>query len=126
MRRDSAPRHGMVLLEVLVALTLLGVVGASVAAMAVGAGDAVHRAQRNDTELRKASAFLDAVALWTREDLDRRLGSHGQGAWRLDIQRPEPSLYLVVLADSTGTRELLHTALFRPIPATSGQTGDAH
>jgi hypothetical protein len=33
--------------------------------------------------------------------------------WRLRIDRPTPTLYLVVLRDSVG-RELLRTSLFRP------------
>jgi prepilin-type N-terminal cleavage/methylation domain-containing protein len=114
MRRGKGPPRGVVLLEVLIAMAILGVVGAAVAAMAVGASDAVHRAQGADADLRRASNFLEAVALWPREDLDRHLGSRRQGAWRLDVQHPVRSLYTVVLTDSGGAHELLHTALFRP------------
>ena len=115
MRRSSA-RPGVVLLETLVALAILGVAGASLAALAVGATDAVRRAHRLDDDVRRASAFLDVVALWPREDLDRHLGTHPQGAWILEVQHVAPTLYTVAIADSGDARPLLHTALYRAEP----------
>jgi type II secretory pathway pseudopilin PulG len=107
-------RRGAVLLEAMAALAILSTAGLAAAALAGQAADAVRRAQTADAELREASAFFHAVALWTREDLDRRLGERPQGRWTLVIQRPAPTLYEVVLADSALTREILRTALFRP------------
>ena len=78
--------------------------------------DTVRRAREADAEMREASAFLHAVSLWTREDLDRRLGERPQGRWRLIVQRPTPTLYEVVLTDSAVTHEVLRTTLFRPEP----------
>jgi type II secretory pathway pseudopilin PulG len=101
-------------MEVLIALAILGTAGAGVAALAIGASDTVRHAQRADDEIRRASAFLDAVSLWPREDLDRHLGDRPQGEWRMTVEHPVPSLYTVTLADSNGTQELLRTALFRP------------
>jgi type II secretory pathway pseudopilin PulG len=113
MRRADTGRPGVALLEVLVALAILGTVGAAVAALAVDAADAMRRARDADTEMRRASAFFDAVALWPREDLELRLGTRRQGPWRLRVDRPGPSLYTVELADSAGARVLLRSALFR-------------
>ena len=113
MRTGRRAPQGVVLLEVLVALVLLGVTGAAVAAMATGSSDAVRRARRSDAEVSAASAFLDNVVLWTVDDLDRHLGTHAQGDWRLEVQRPVATLYTVSLFDSTGTRLLLRTAVYR-------------
>jgi len=118
MQRRSA-RPGVVLLETLVALAILGVAGASLAALAVGATDAVRRAERRDDDVRRASAFLDVVALWPREDLDRHLGTRPQGAWLLDVQHVAPALYTVAIADSGDARPLLRTALYRAEPYVS-------
>jgi len=123
MRRASA--RGVVLLEVLVALATLGTVGGAMAALAVGAGDTVRRAQRADDELRGASALLESVALWPREDLDHRLGARAQGEWTLEVQHPVASLYTVSLLDSGGTHELLRTALFRPVSRLRELNADA-
>jgi type II secretory pathway pseudopilin PulG len=102
-----------VLLEVLVALTILATAAASVVAFANDAARTVRRAGEAESEMRRASAFLDAVALWPREDLDRHLGERPEGPWRLHITRLTTTLYAVVLTDSTSARELLRTAVYR-------------
>jgi type II secretory pathway pseudopilin PulG len=105
--------RGAALLEVMVALVVLGVSGAAAAAMTSQASDAIRQAQAHEAALREASAFLDAVALWSREDLDRRLGDRAQGPWRLRIDRPAETLYVVSLHDGASGQELLRTSLFR-------------
>jgi type II secretory pathway pseudopilin PulG len=105
-----------VLLETLVALAILGAAGDALATLAVGATDAVHRAERLDDDVRRASAFLDVVALWPRADLDRHLGTRPQGEWIVEVQRVAPTLYTVAIADSGDARPLLRTALYRAEP----------
>lgn len=116
MSSRASPRHGIVLLEVLVALAILGASGAALAALAVGTDDAVLRARTRDDDVRRASAFLEAVALWPREDLDRHLGRRPQGEWTLEVRHPTASLYVVALSDSGTSRRLLTTSLFRATP----------
>ena len=107
-------RHGAALLEVLVALTILATAAASVVGFANDAAHTVRHARETESEIRRASALLDAVALWPREDLDRHLGERSEGPWRLHITRVTTTLYSVVLTDSMSARELLRTALYRP------------
>ena len=107
-------RRGVVLLEVMVALAMLPLGAVSVVTLASESLRAVARAEAADEETARASAFLDAVALWPRADLDRHLGNRSEGAWRLDIQRPLPTWYTVTLLDSLGTVPLLATSLYRP------------
>lgn len=117
MRPRSSARRGVVLLEVLVALAILGIVGSAVAALSIGTTDSMRRARAAEAEMRQASAFFNAVALWTREDLDQRLGARRQGPWWLRVERSTPSLYTVELSDTSGGRVLLRSALFRaPAP----------
>ncbi|MGH7718682.1 MAG: PulJ/GspJ family protein [Gemmatimonadaceae bacterium] len=106
--------RGAALLEVIVALTILAVAGVSAVAMASGAARTVHRAREADAEMRRASAFFDVVALWTRADLDRHLGERPQGAWTMRVDRIDPELYAVSLSDTATKRLLLATELFRP------------
>ena len=112
----SRGRRGAVLLEAMVAVVILAVAGTAAATLVGQSADVVRRAREADREARAASAFLHAVSLWTREDLDRRLGERPQGDWRLQVQRPAPTLYEVVLLDSAATHEILRTSLFRPEP----------
>lgn len=107
-------QRGAALLETIVALTILTVAGAAAVVMASESARAIQHAREADAEMRAASAFFDAVALWTREDLDRRLGERPQGPWRLRIDRPIPTLYVVVLRDTIGGAEVLRTSLYRP------------
>jgi type II secretory pathway pseudopilin PulG len=109
-------RRGAVLLEAIVALVILSVAGTAAVTLVGQSADAVRRARLAEAEMREANAFFHSVALWTRDDLDRRLGERPQGAWKLLIQRPTPTLYEVVLTDSAVTREILRTSLFRPEP----------
>jgi len=103
-----------VLLEALVALTILATAAASIVAFANDSTRTVRHARDAEREMRRASALLDAVALWPREDLDRHLGERQEGSWYLHIARVTPTLYSVLLTDSSGTRELLRTAVYRP------------
>jgi type II secretory pathway component PulJ len=99
---------------VLVALTILATAAASVVAFANDAARSVRRVREAESEMRRASALLDAVSLWPREDLDRHLGERPEGPWRLHITRRTATLYSVVLTDSMSARELLRTAVYRP------------
>jgi hypothetical protein len=121
VRRATLGRRGAALLEVIVALTILTIAALSSGALASECARAVSRAREADARTRAASAFLTAVSLWTRKDLDRRLGDRPQGPWRLHIERPAPSLYVVVLSDTGSggpawSRARLTTSLFRPEP----------
>jgi hypothetical protein len=109
-------RSGAVLLEAIIAVVILAIAGTAAVTLVSQSTDAVRRARIVDAEMRQANAFFQAVALWTRDDLDRRLGERPQGDWKLLIQRPTPTLYEVVLTDSAVTRELLRTTLYRPEP----------
>jgi len=114
VRRVCCGRRGVVLLEAIVALTILATAAASLVVLAASSVHAVRQARSADSEMRAASAFMDVVAIWPRADLDRHLGDRDEGRWRLRIQRPTQVLYVVALTDSTGQRELLSSALYRP------------
>ena len=113
------------LLEVLVALAILGTAGASLAALATGATDTVRRTRAAERDIASASDFLEAVALWPREDLDRHLGTRPQGEWLLEVRHPVPTLYLVALSEPDASRPLLETALYRPVRRVPGLPANA-
>jgi prepilin-type N-terminal cleavage/methylation domain-containing protein len=114
--RSRQERHGFALLEVLVSLVILVTAGATVVSLAAETGQAVRRARDAETELRPAVAFFAAVTLWPRDDLDRHLGTHPQGPWRLRVDRVATTLYTLTRTDSLGSRPLLRTVVFRPEP----------
>jgi hypothetical protein len=109
-----ATRPGVALLDAIVGLFILATAGMAAVVMAIGTVRAVGEAREADAELRAADGFLQAVALWPREELEQRLGDRPQGPWRLEIQRPERELFVLALSDTLSSRVLLRTALYRP------------
>jgi len=106
-------RHGLVLLEVIVALTIFAVAGVTVVTLATSALSAMDRAHQADVASQQANHFFDAVSLWPRSDLDRHLGDRAEGPWRLRVGRPTPTLYVVSLRDTATDRILFATSLYR-------------
>jgi len=104
---------GAVLLEVVVALAILALAGVLAVSGTSQAMTSVRLAREREEAISAASRFLDRVALWPREDLDRRLGRRRQGPWILVTSRPVETLYLVSLIDSATSETLVETALYR-------------
>src|SRR5690242_14563181 len=93
-------RRGVVLLEVIVALTVLGTAGISLLSLAVQSQRAVADAQRGLREIRVAHAFMESVALWGRADLDHHLGSRAEGPFVLFVDHASPEIYRATLFDT--------------------------
>jgi len=115
MRRFSqCKRLGMALLEVIIAMTILVIAALSTVAWVSQASDGVARANAAAAETDAAGEYLDRIALWTREDLDRHLGDRRQGPWRVIVKRVTPALYLVTIRVGDDSRAILRTVLYRP------------
>ena len=95
-------------------MTILAVAGVALMAQLREVLDTVQRVQRSDLEWRRADRLLSAVTLWSRRELDERLGARVQGSYQLRIERLAGSMYQVQLTDSLGNRLLLESTLFRP------------
>ena len=108
-----AKRLGAALLEAIIAIAVVTISGIAAVTVASDSVRAVQRARDAEAALREASRFFEAVALWPREDLDRRLGDRHQGPWLLRIGRVAPELYTVSLRDTLDGSVLLSTSLFR-------------
>lgn len=109
-------RRGIALLEVLVAVAILGVATLSLLEL-VGAGiRAVAVARERERELADEERLLAAYTLLTRGDLDRRLGDRAVGPYIAIVQRPERTLYRVALRRSMAEIEDLVTVVYRPEP----------
>jgi prepilin-type N-terminal cleavage/methylation domain-containing protein len=114
LRRTQGGAPGMALLEVIVAIAILAVAALSTVAWVSQAAGTVVRADEATAEVDSASDYLDRVALWTRADLDRHLGPRRQGNWTVIVERPTSELYMVTMRDSTDSRTILRTTLYRP------------
>jgi type II secretory pathway pseudopilin PulG len=110
-------RQGASLLEVLVGLTLLAVAGAALLSLLAQTIDAVSRQHRYDAQVRTASARLDAIAVWTRAQLEARVGTTPLGPWTLRIAMAPGGLYHVSLSADDTPGVFLETSLYRPEPS---------
>ena len=103
-------RSGFALLEAIIALAILGTAGLSLVALIRSGLEGERRTRGEEKLMASASRVLTAMALLTREDLDRRLGTHAVGEFSVEVQRPEQALYrLAIAAADRSSTELLVT-----------------
>lgn len=92
MRRSEL---GAVLLEVLVAVVILGTAGLALVATTAESLRAVAWAESRERELADEERLLAAYTLLTKPELDQRIGSTDAGRYVVRIERPEPALYRI-------------------------------
>ena len=107
-------RRGVVLLEVLAALTIFAFSAASAIALLSQLSDTEQHAHANERTVADQDRLMAGYSLLAREDLDRRLGARMVGGYVVEVQRPASTLYRVTVGDSTGVE--LATLLYRPEP----------
>lgn len=112
-RESEGVRPGVVLLECLAAILLLGAAIVSVLPFSARLLQTPHRAALADKTLERADQLLSAISLWSRHDLDLRLGVREQGPFVVRIQRVDNELYHVSIATGRSHAPLLSTKLLR-------------
>jgi len=111
-RSQGCARPGVTLLEVLVALAVLGVVGAAWVGLSAQSMHTVALYHARELEVQGAARELAALTLWSDEQFRRRIGQTRHGAFLLTVAELAPSVYGVVVADGTGAAPLLRTAFY--------------
>jgi len=107
-------KRGAVLLEVIVALTILATAGVSFAAVTSNALESEGGLIRREENLAVAERLLSATTLLSRGDLDLRLGRHRVGDFIVEIQRPERDLYRIAICEVAAPEiETLVTVVYR-------------
>lgn len=109
--------RGVVLLEILAAVLILTVAGLSLVALTATSARATAAAASRERIQRDEDRLLAAYSLLTRQDLDLRLGEREVGPYVVEVERPEPTLYRVAIAEvrSPAVQDLV-TVLDRPEP----------
>lgn len=110
--RCARARRGLTLIEVLVAVAILGV-GAGAWASLAGQGiDAMRATHARETEFQRADNELVRASLWSRTQLEASVGVHRVAGLQIVVERASAALFAVAVADSTGA-VLLSTSFYR-------------
>lgn len=106
--------RGVVLLEVLVAVVVFATAGIGLIEL-VGSGLRAEREARlRESTLATEERLLSALTLLNRRELDQRIGRRQIGEFIVDVQRPEPTLYRIVLLQEQSPQvEDLVTVVYR-------------
>jgi type II secretory pathway pseudopilin PulG len=116
----SGSERGIALLEVLVAVMILGITGVSFLELVTAGTRAVGVARERERVMADEERLMAAYTLLSHSDLDRRLGQRQVGPYLVRVQRPERSLYRIALGiKGTATQEDLVTVVFRPEPSSA-------
>ena len=107
-------RAGVALLEALVALAVLATTGLAIAQLLTAGLRSEQDARERERALAAEERVLAALTLLSRDDLDRYLGRHRLGEFSTNVERPEPTLYRIAIADSVAPEvEALVTVVYR-------------
>jgi type II secretory pathway pseudopilin PulG len=117
MHLRHSERRGVILLESMIALALIGIAALTTISLSSMQSDRIGGAVRSSVEMSRASAFMDAVTLWSRLEFDRRLGTRPQGPYTLSVSRLTEALYALELRDGLTNRLLISTAVYRQASA---------
>jgi prepilin-type N-terminal cleavage/methylation domain-containing protein len=104
---------GFALLEVLVALAILGTAGLAVVELAAQGTRAVTHALEVERRVADEDRLLRAYSLLNRRDLGQRVGLARVGPYAVRVERLDFALFRIALGAADGPVDL-ETILYRP------------
>lgn len=106
--------RGVALLEVAIALTVLGIAGLSAVGALLEAADQVERVAQAERRIVDQSRLLSAMGLMTRDDLLHQLGQRTAGPYTVRTRQRSEALFQVTVADGSNVPPTLETIFYRP------------
>lgn len=110
----SARRSGMLMLEVMLGVAIVGMAGVGLITMLTQTLHTVRQGRAAERRMESASRLLARASLWSDTDLASRLGRSRIGNWNLEVVRPQPALYTLSVFDTLGGAAVVHTTAYRP------------
>ncbi|MGH7622425.1 MAG: hypothetical protein ACREMU_08815 [Gemmatimonadaceae bacterium] len=107
-------RTGSALLDVVVALSLLGLSGVALTAVVGQTAHTMRRVAFTERETRLAARELDRFVLYDRSQLVAMTGRRALRDWSVDVEQIDPDLFEVTIARNDTNPPLLRTTLYRP------------
>lgn len=106
-------RRGVALLEVLVALAVLGVAGLALVEVSAQSLRILDHAQTVERRVADEDRLLAAYTLLSRQDLGQRAGRHRVGPYDVRVERLDFTLFRITVGPA-GEPADLTTVVYRP------------
>jgi len=112
MHRNAARRRGLTLLEVLIALAIMGLSAAALVAMGAQAMSTYTSAYQQHARLERASALLARMSTWSFDELRARAGRRRVGECTVEVMPLASALFSVAIEAQAGP-PLLRTTFYK-------------
>jgi type II secretory pathway pseudopilin PulG len=109
-----AMRSGMVMLEAILGVAILGMAGVGLVTLLTQTVHTVRQGRTTERRTVSAMQLLDRATLWSDGELASRLGRSRIGDWNLDVATPKSRLYSLVVLDTLTGATVLRTTVYRP------------
>jgi type II secretory pathway pseudopilin PulG len=110
----SRPRGGMVMLEVILGVAILGLAGVALVTLLAQTVHTVRQGRAAERRTESAVQLLDRATLWSESALASRLGRSRVGDWNLDVATPQAQLFTIAVLDTLAGATVLRTTVYRP------------
>jgi type II secretory pathway pseudopilin PulG len=110
----SARRSGMVMLEVILGVAILGMAGVALVTLLTQTLHTVRQGRASERRTESAARLLSRATLWNDAELASRLGKSRIGDWSLEVARTQPGLYTLAVLDTLAGAPVLRTSVYRP------------
>ncbi len=110
----SARCRGSALLEVMVALVLLGVAGDALIMLMGQSAQSLRQVREREIDFRRASDELARISAYDRTQLLASNSRSLSRGWIVSVAQTSPDLFDVIVADTITQLPMLRTTLYRP------------
>lgn len=107
-------RRGSALLDVVVALVVLGLGGIAMITLLGQTAYGVRTVRNTERNVRRASDELGRVVVYDRSQLVAMVGRSSSHGWSIEVVQSAPDVFDIAIADNDTTAVLLRTTVYRP------------
>jgi hypothetical protein len=112
MRRETRARHGTILLEVVVGLTILTIAGVAWIVLLAQTRAAIASVRIQEARTRAAGDLLQRYRFLSESEYDARLGTTRVGSLTINVSSIAPHLYALAALDSNARAIILTTTVY--------------
>lgn len=113
-RRLVPRQRGSALLDVVIALAVLGLSGTALITLLGQTAHSVRHVRDTERQVRRASDELGRFTTYDRPALAAMIGRSIRRGWIISVEQVNPDLFDVSIADTANGARLLATTIYRP------------